>query len=214
MGHAREPASTERAKRQEHDARERLPTAPTTRGLGAGGGGLERFGNRALLGLLRSGALQRKGRVSDVRDPLEHQADQVADEVMMDGPVATTPRPGRDIPGLQRMPTTDDTLAATLGLGSYGSHSGRSPRRPTRRPGSAVSSRRGCREATSWTTAPVGSWRRASARASATSASTRPRCREIANFVDARAFTVGEDIVFAERRVRARDDRGTAPARA
>src|ERR1700728_4297998 len=40
------------------------------------------MGNQAVLSLLRSGAIQAKLEVGSVRDPLEYEADRVADQVM------------------------------------------------------------------------------------------------------------------------------------
>src|SRR5208283_2402710 len=50
--------------------------------LAACGLTLDGLGNRALLSLLRSGRLQRKARISQPHDQLEHEADRAADKIV------------------------------------------------------------------------------------------------------------------------------------
>ena len=158
------------------------------------------FGNRALLSLLRSGHLQRKARVSQPGDPLEHEADRASEAVVAG---AEPVRPVRSAPpnGVQRMPTEDQQLAAALGLESEEGRVGADPPPP-----------------------PDESSRRSSASIAGTlygGHSLDERTREsmesqfgesfsdvrihtgstAANTADtlhSRAFTIGSDIVFAE----------------
>ncbi len=89
---------------------------------------LQGVGNRAVLGLMRSGALRRKARVSEPGDALEREADRAADAVVADrrpdamsraGPPASVQReatPAGQAPAtLQLVDAPGDILPATSG---------------------------------------------------------------------------------------------------
>jgi len=87
MGHARERLPEEHSVRAKRD--EPL-NKRESRILAGHGSTFEGIGNRAMLSLLHSGHLQRKARVSQRGDPLEHEADSAADRVMrMQAPTAS-----------------------------------------------------------------------------------------------------------------------------
>lgn len=73
-----EHSAATRADRSQRDAAVRNSAALESPVLAARGLSADAVGNRALLSLLRSGHLQRKARVSQPGDPLEHQADRAA----------------------------------------------------------------------------------------------------------------------------------------
>jgi hypothetical protein len=90
MAAARERAAADSPERTKREARE---TGGTAMWAPANQTGVfDGLGNRALLALLRSGRLQRKPHVSERDNPLEHEADQVADRLMRgSGPAPITP---------------------------------------------------------------------------------------------------------------------------
>ena len=111
-----ERSPDERSKRSERDAPARKAASLESPVLAARGLTLDAFGNRALLSLLRSGQLQRKARVSEPGDPLEHDADRAADEIVSGRHShQVRPAPAAEI---QRKPTEEETLTSTLGLDS------------------------------------------------------------------------------------------------
>lgn len=199
MGDLRERSSAERSERQERDAPTRVPSAPLSPTLAARGLGLDSMGNRARLSLLRSGRLQRKARVSQAGDPLEHQADRVADTVVTAERVGGTTRPDHAAPEIQRMPTEDEHLASSLGLSPVGGHAA-----PTHAPPDApdstgteiVSQLDGGRGLDEQTRGLMES--RFGESFSDVRVHTGHRAGESANSLHSRAFTVGEDIVFGE----------------
>jgi hypothetical protein len=105
MTRAHERPVSERDKHPERESPTRTPSPL----YAAAGPAFDAFGNRALLRLLRSGRLQRKTRMTEPGDPLEHEADRAANAVVAEKDLkpATTPPP-----------TEDEKLATALGLGS------------------------------------------------------------------------------------------------
>ena len=116
MRHAREKSSTEQS-HAERDARGRKTRAPDHPVVAARGLTLEAMGNRALLSFLRAGHLQRKPRASGPRDPFEREADRAADAVIAGEHAALTEPLRAPAPEIQRMASEDEMLTASLGLG-------------------------------------------------------------------------------------------------
>jgi hypothetical protein len=126
MTHEREKPERERAKpRMQREGPSLQPAVDAPALAPAGLAALSGVGNRALLSLWRSGALQRKARVSEPGDALEREADRVADAVVADAPGLLTAQPhagsGVDV-GLQAKPTgssqasvASDDLRSLLG---------------------------------------------------------------------------------------------------
>lgn len=117
MRRAHDTPSTERAERGEQRSASRSTAAPANAVLSMRGvSSFDGLGNRATLALWRSGALQRKPRLSEPGDALEHEADRAADAVLSgDRPEHLSRHAaGGD---LQRAATDEQQLAATLGLG-------------------------------------------------------------------------------------------------
>ena len=117
MRRAHDTPSTERAERGEQRSASRSTATPANAVLAARGlSSLDCLGNRATLALRRNGALQRKPRLSEPGDALEHEADRAADAVLSGNQPEHLSR--HDAGGdLQRAATDDQQLAATLGLG-------------------------------------------------------------------------------------------------
>jgi hypothetical protein len=82
MKNLRERSSTEHSERSERQASARTPKAPESTVRATFGLTLDRLGNQALLSLLRSGRLQRMARVSQPGDEYEREADRAAEQVM------------------------------------------------------------------------------------------------------------------------------------
>jgi hypothetical protein len=190
--------SSKRSEVKEHDLRQRDPPArvgPTSieRGLS-----LDAMGNRALLSLLRSGRLQRKARVSLSGDPREHAADRVADAVMAGARPARIAHGGGDAADLQRMATEDEKLADALGLGAE-SDALALPTSPeeSAAPGADVVGHLSGGRSLDQQTREVMESRFGESFADVR-IHTGHRAGETAEALHSRAFTVGEDIVFAE----------------
>jgi hypothetical protein len=120
MGDARERSSKERAERSEREGRSRNVEARAGPTLMAPGLSLEGIGNRALLALLRSGQLQRKARVSEPSDPREPAADRAADAVVSGARPAQLTDSRAHTPEFQRMPSEDEKVPAPADLGLIG----------------------------------------------------------------------------------------------
>jgi hypothetical protein len=169
----------------------------TARARAAAGPALQRpvlgaLGNRAILSLWRSGELQRKARVSRPGDPLEHAADRAADAVAAGDRSARSPP--SSVPEIQCMPAGDEKLAQALRLAP-------APSAPAaadaEAPGAeligGLSVGRNLDERTRALMEESFGESFGDVRVH-----TDPRAGEAANTVHARAFTVGEDIVFGE----------------
>jgi hypothetical protein len=169
--------------------------------LAARGLSFDGLGNRAMLSLLRSGRLQRKARVSQPGDPLEHEADRAASAVVSGAHSHRTSLGQSSSAEIQRMPTEEQKLAMELGLGPIGGSVDRAE--PTPPPNEAdahapelVAQLYGGRSLDERTRGLMES--RFAEDFSDVRIHTGYRAGEAADSVQARAFTVREDIVFAE----------------
>jgi len=193
--HERAP---ERTKRSEHETPSRKPETIESPVLSAPGLALDALGNRALLSLLRSGRLQRKAVISEPGDPLEHEADRAADAVVSGKHPA---RPERHSPPaeVQRMGTEEQQLTESLGLGGEGGRVAPAlppPPDQAGSPGDVIGQLPGGRSLDEATLGLMES--RFGESFSDVRIHTGPRASETAGAVESRAFTAGEDIVFAE----------------
>ena len=201
MRHAREKSSTEQG-HAERDARVRKTKAsehPVMAVMAARGLTLEGMGNRALLSFLRAGHLQRKPRASGPRDPFEREADRAADAVIAGEHAALTEPLRAPAPEIQRMASEDEMLATSLDL---------EPERSRAAPQAASPPAEGCgaeiiglldggRSLDEQTRALMED--RFGESFSEVRIHTGDRASDAADSVHSRAFTVGEDIVFADK---------------
>ena len=175
MEHARERSSKERAERKDRDARACNVEARTGPTLMVPGLAFDGIGNRALLALLRSGQLQRKARVAERSDPREHEVDRAADAAVSGARPAHIAKGNSRSAELQRMTHENEMVAAAAdAIGQL--HGGRSLDEQTR----------GLMEL------------RFGESFADVSIHTGHRAGEMADALEARAFTVGQNIVFAE----------------
>jgi hypothetical protein len=169
--------------------------------MAARGLSFDGLGNRALLSLLRSGSLQRKARLSQPGDSLEHEADRAADKVVSGTSPSGASLSQSPSGEVQRMPTEDQKLAMELGLGSIGGSVDRAeptpePDRADTQAADLVGQLYGGRRLDERTRGLMES--RFGENFSDVRVHTGHRAGEAADSVQARAFTVREDIVFAE----------------
>ncbi len=157
--------------------------------------------NRAVLSLLRSGVLQRKTRIAPAFDPRERDADRAADAVVSGVKIARSAGASGgsgDGPEIQRAPTEFDQLSQSLGLGPV-SVSAASPSAPPgepRRAGHAIGGLAGGRSLEQDTRRLMED--RFGADFSGVRVYTDHSAHDAADRIQARAFTVGEDVVFGE----------------
>jgi len=198
MNFSRERLAVRNEGRSEHEPAAKKPAPFEGPSLVARGLTLEGLGNRALLSLLRSGRLQRKARVSQPADPLERDADCAADAIVS-GAYAHTAH--QNISGdVQRMPTEDEKLARALGLGSSSAREDVQSTVPEdeadTRAAEVVGQLYGGRNLDESTRALMES--RFGESFSDVRIHIGHRAGELADSLQSRAFTVGENIVFAE----------------
>jgi hypothetical protein len=154
-----------------------------------------------LLSLLRSGRLQRKARLSQPGDPLEHEADRAANAVVSGAGPRRTSFSLSSPTEIQRMPTEEQKLAMELGLGPIGGSVERVEPTPPPEGTDMQASElvrllyggRSLDERTRGLMESVFAEDFSDVRIH-----TGYRAGEAADSVQARAFTVREDIVFAE----------------
>lgn len=160
-------------------------------------GPAELLGNRAMLHLLRSGRLQRKARLSKPDDPLEHEADRAAEAVL--------DVPSRDIPErLSRAPSTPQREPIAEASAGYKVSAGASgtPHPPPAPSTEAVAAALGGLGSGQ----PLDDGTRVFMEArfgesfSDVRVHTGDRAAEVNSSLAARAFTVGQDIVFGEHK--------------
>ena len=200
MRASRERLPAERGERSEREAPEQKSATPESPVLASEGfDPLDGFGNRALLSLLRSGRLQRKTRLSQPGDPLEHEADRAANAVVS-GQSAGRLGHTQPITGeIHRMPTEEEKLAAALGLGSKpgpAAVTADTPAEPDKRTAEDIDRLSGGRNLDESTRGLMES--RFGESFSDVRIHTGHRAGETADALHSRAFTVGEDIVFGE----------------
>ena len=195
----RETAPAKRGERSEREAPARKSAGIENPVLTARGLTLDGLGNRALLSLMRSGRLQRKARISQPGDPLEHEADRAADSVVS-GDHRPRPAHAHSASGeIQRMPTEDETLANALGLGSKvgrAEPSSDGADQPDARAADVLGQLYGGHALDEATRGLMES--RFGENFSDVRIHTGHRAAEAAGALQARAFTVGEDVVFGE----------------
>ena len=197
MANARAQLSSEHSELKERNPCRRDPhvQGPT---FIAHGPALDGIGNRALLSLLRSGQLQRKARVSLPADPREHAADRAADAVIAGARPAHGPRDDDDAVDVQRMPTEDEKLANALGLGAKDDALAiPTSSEESAAPGADVVGQLSGGRSLDWQTREVMESRFGESFADVR-IHTDHRAGATADTLHSRAFTVGEDIVFAE----------------
>jgi hypothetical protein len=133
--------------------------------------------------------------LSQPADPQEHEADRAADAIVN----GVRPEPATRTGGaaeLQRMPTEDEKLANALGLDSKGGHEAATPLPPSDEAGAEIATQLyGGRSLDERTRDLMES--RFGESFSDVRIYTGHRAGDIAEQLNSRAFTVGEDIVFA-----------------
>ncbi|MDR3698742.1 MAG: DUF4157 domain-containing protein [Candidatus Sulfopaludibacter sp.] len=199
MSSPRELCSAKRREASERDAPTRKPAGTAGPALESRGLSFDGMGNRALLSLLRSGRLQRKARVSQPGDPLEHDADRAADAVVSGTQPAPVARAHSAPPEIQRAATGEQQLAALLGLGPIEGASAGTPaqkEKPESRGAEIVGQLHGGNRLDDKTRALMES--RFGESFHNVRIHTSHRAAETADSLHSRAFTVGEDIVFGD----------------
>jgi hypothetical protein len=195
MRNPRERSSAEREERSEHEAPARKSVTPESQVLAARGVSFDGLGNRVLLSLLRSGRLQRKARISQQGDPHEHAADRAADDVVSGERSAHDNSPPEEV---EPKPTKDKVPVDGLGPVAKGEDASEFPQPSARetRAADLVGQLSGGHHLDNDTRELMES--RFGEDFSDVRIHTDHRAAEIADTLDARAFTVGEDVVFAE----------------
>jgi hypothetical protein len=183
------------SERPKHETPKVKPAAPQSPVMDSLGATFEGMGNRALLSLLHSGRLERKARISQPGDAREREADRAANAVVSGSRSVRMPRAQAAPTDVQRTPTEEQQLAAALGLGPAGPPVHEVP--PPEAPGALVAGQLyGGRPLDETTRGLMES--RFGENFSDVRIYTGHRAAEAADSVQAHAFTVGENIVFAE----------------
>jgi hypothetical protein len=195
----REREAAQRADRSQRESRERPAAIPQSPMLAARGLSLDGLGNRAMLALLRSGRLRRKARVSEPSDALEQSADRAADLVTAGARVEPRMHLSGQGPDIQRMATADQKLAEEIGLGGK---TDAVPAAPETVDDMDVSGGDLLTPLTGGRTLDESTRAMMETRFGESFSEVRfhsgVRAAEAAAAVHARAFTVGEDIVFGQ----------------